>query len=82
MERYGRLVGTGIVATYNRKYLSAKEAKPVFKKLFKEYKINNLKDWSKFAKTHGKLLEELKLPHAILRIYSIGNAKRNSKNEW
>ena len=75
----GDWLGTGIVATYNRKYLSAKEAKPVLKKLFKEYKIKNLKDWSKFAKTHAKLLDELKLPSAILHTYSIGKVNRKSK---
>ena len=76
---FGDWLGTGIVATYNRKYLSTKEAKPVLKKLFKEYGIKNLKDWSKFAKTHAKLLDELKLPSAILHTYSIANANRKSK---
>ena len=75
----GDWLGTKIVATYNRKYLSAKEAKPVLKKLFKEYRIKNLKDWSKFAKTHAKLLDELNLPSAILHTYSIGNVNRKSK---
>ena len=72
----GDWLGTGIVATYNRKYLSAKEAKPVLKKLFKEYKIKNLKDWSRFAKTHGKLLDKLHLPSAVLITYSLKNTKQ------
>jgi hypothetical protein len=76
---WGDFLGTKFVATYSRKYLSAKEAKPVLKKLFKEHNIKNFSDWQKFAKTHVKLLEELKLPAAILRIYSIDNANRKSK---
>lgn len=66
----GDWLGTGTIASQNKEYLSAKEAKPVLKKLFKEYGIKNLKGWSKFAKTHAKLLDELNLPSDILTIYS------------
>ena len=60
-------------------FLSAKEAKPVLKKLFKEYDIKNLSDWREFSKTHNKLLEELHIPSKFLRTYSKQNAERKSK---
>ena len=76
----GDFLGNGNVASKDKIYLSAKEAKPVLKKLFKEYRIKNLKDWEKFAKTHGKLLNELNLPSAILQIYSYDNTKKRKHN--
>ena len=72
-------LGTGTVATQNREYLSAKEAKPVLQKLFKKYGIKHLRDWQQFAKTHGKLLDELHLPSILLRTFSIENAKKGLK---
>jgi len=73
-------LGTGIIS--NRKksqsFLSAKEAKPVLQKLFKEYDIKNLSDWRKFSKTHGKLLEELHIPSKLLRTYSLENVNRKT----
>ena len=76
---WGDFLGTNTIATQNKQYLSAKEAKPVLKKLFKEYDIKNLNDWRKFAKTHAKLLDELHLPSILLRTYSKQNAERKSK---
>jgi len=80
-ESNGDWLGTGTIS--NRKksqaFLSAKEAKPVLKKLFKEYDIKNLSDWREFSKTHIKLLEELHIPSKLLRTYSLKNANRKSK---
>ena len=80
-ESNGDWLGTGTIS--NRKksqaFLSAKEAKPVLKKLFKEYDIKNLSDWREFSKTHNKLLEELHIPSKFLRTYSKQNAERKSK---
>ena len=73
-------LGNGNVASKDKIYLSAKEAKHILQKLFQEYKIKNLKDWEKFSKTHGKLLNELNLPSAILQIYSYDNAKKRKHN--
>ena len=73
---WGDFLGTNTIATQNKQYLSAKEAKPVLKKLFKEYDIKNLNDWRKFAKTHAKLLDELNLPSGLLNSYSLENAKK------
>jgi hypothetical protein len=78
---WGDFLGTNTIATQNKEYLSAKEAKPVLQKLFKEYGIKNKNDWLYFAKTHGKLLEKLHLPSGILRTYSLENAKKGRKNE-
>jgi hypothetical protein len=76
---WGDFLGTNTVATQNKEYLSAKEAKPVLQKLFKKYGIKHLRDWQQFAKTHGKLLEELHLPSILLRTYSIEKAKKELK---
>jgi hypothetical protein len=67
---WGNWLGTGAIANQNKEYLSAKEAKPMYKKLFKEYGIKNGSDWPKFAKTHKKLLEELHIPADVLVFYS------------
>ena len=76
---WGDFLGTGRIANQDMVYLSAKEAKPVLKKLFKEYDIKNLSEWERFAKTHSKLLEELHIPSKLLRTYSLENANRKSK---
>jgi hypothetical protein len=67
---WGDWLGTGSIATQNKEYLTAKEAKPLYQKLFKEYGINNGSDWIRFAKTHGKLLDELHLPSKFKDVYS------------
>jgi hypothetical protein len=79
--RPGDWLGTGNIGNREKSqsFLSAKEAKPVLKKLFKEYGIKNGADWKKFAKTHGKLLEELHIPSRLLRTYSLKNAKQRLK---
>ena len=72
-------MGTGAIANQNKEYLSAKEAKPVYQKLFKEYGIKNGSDWPKFAKTHKKLLEELHLPADVLIVYSKERSEKRLK---
>ena len=58
----GDWLGTGYVANRKREYLSWKEAKPVYRKLAKEYGLKGPTEWIKFAKTHKKLLEKLNIP--------------------
>ena len=79
--RPGDWLGTGNIGNSekSKSFLSTKEAKPVLKKLFKEYGIKNGTDWIKFSKAHGKLLEELHIPSKPLRTYSLENANRKSK---
>jgi len=76
---WGDFLGTGTIAKQNKEYLSAKEAKPVYQKLFKEYGIKNGRDWQKFAKTHDKLLEELHIPADVLIVYSKERAEKRLK---
>jgi len=76
---WGDFLGTETIAYQNREYLSPQEVKPVLKKLFKEYNIKNLRGWQKFAKTHKKLLEELRIPYDILNVYSKENIEKKLK---
>ena len=76
---WGDFLGTGTIAYQNREYLSPQEVKPVLKKLFKEHNIKNLREWQKFAKTHKKLLEELRIPYDILNVYSKENIEKKLK---
>ena len=78
---WGDFLGTGRIANQDMVYLSAKEAKPVLKKLFKENNIKNHKDWKKFAKTHKKLIQNLRIPYDLFRIYSLENAKKKLKKK-
>jgi hypothetical protein len=67
---WGDFLGNGAIANQNKEYLSAKEAKPVYQKLFKDHGIKNGRSWAQFAKTNKKLLEELHLPADVLVFYS------------
>ena len=78
---WGDFLGTGAIANQNKEYLSAKEAKPVYQKLFKEYGIKIGSDWPKFAKTHKKLLEELHIPADVLVVYNLEKAKKRKKQK-
>jgi len=79
----GDWLGTGAAdnSTRSKNFLSAKEAKPMYKKLFKEYGIKIGSDWPKFAKTHKKLLEELHLPLTPLHFYTKVKAKKRKKQK-
>jgi len=78
---WGDFLGTNSVsvAIKSQSFLSPKEAKPIYKKLFKKYKINNGNDWKKFVKIHGELLGKLNLPTEPLVIYSKKNTLRWKK---
>jgi len=51
-------------------YLPWTDAKPIYRKLAKEYGLKNGTDWEKFRKSHKKLLEKLNLPQLPDRVYS------------
>jgi len=73
---WGDFLGTGSIANQNKEYLSAKEAKPVYQKLFKDHGIKNGRSWAQFAKTNKKLLQELHIPADVLVFYNLENAKK------
>ena len=79
----GDWLGTGTIDNRKRSksFLSAKEAKTILKKLFKEYGIKNLSDWNTFASDHKKLLEELHIPLDLLHFYSKENAIKRKKHK-
>ena len=76
---WGDFLGTGAIANQNKEYLSAKEAKPVYQKLFKDHGIKNGRSWAQFAKTNKKLLEELHIPADVLIFYSKEKAEKRLK---
>ena len=82
---WGDFLGTKniSVSIKSKSFLPIKEAKPVYQKLFKEYIITNGNDWKRFAKTHGKLLEELHIPADVLAFYNLekANAKKRKKQK-
>ena len=67
----------GIVKAAN--YLSWSEAKPIYKKLAKQYGLNGRADWNRFAKTHQKLLDELRIPLSPWRSYSRERVRGRNK---
>jgi hypothetical protein len=82
---WGDFLGTNNVSVTikSKSFLSAKEAKPVYQKLFKEHGIKNGMDWKRFAKAHKKLLEELYLPADVLVFYNLekANAEKRKKQK-
>jgi hypothetical protein len=78
---WGDFLGTNNMSSIirSKSFISPKVAKLMYKKLFKEYNINNGNDWKKFAKTHGKLLEKLNLPTEPFVIYHKKNVQRWKK---
>jgi hypothetical protein len=69
---WGYFLGTGRVAnqTKSKNYLSWPEAKKEYRRLHKEYGLNNQIQWVRFASKHEKLLEKLSLPAAPWRVYT------------
>ena len=65
-------LGSGKMSTFamSKIYLPFKEAKFEYQKLAKQYGLKNGKDWNRFAKTHKKLLENLRIPAAPWQVYS------------
>ena len=78
---YGDWLGTGVVASQVRSvnYLPVNEAIKIIKKLAKKYQIKNRIEWEKFAKTHKKLLDSLKIPINIMHVYSKEKVWRKMK---
>ena len=71
-ESVGDWLGTGSIGGQEktRNYLPFKEAQKVYKKLAKQYHLIGRADWNRFARTHKKLLEKLRLPADPSRAYS------------
>tara|TARA_B100001123_G_scaffold321085_1_gene360087 strand:- start:27 stop:1211 length:1185 start_codon:yes stop_codon:yes gene_type:complete len=77
-QKRGTWIGWGdFLSTGNRSpkqisenYLPWKEAKPIYQKLAKKYGLKNRQDWIRFARTHKKLLEKLRIPQDPWRVYS------------
>ena len=63
---WGDFLGTGRIADRERaeNFLSMREAKPIIQELAKKYGIKNRADWTKFSRTHKKLLNDLKIPES------------------
>ena len=78
---WGDWLGNGTIANQvkSKLFLPIEEAKPLYQKLFKEYGIKNGSDWIRFARTHGKLLDKLRLPTEPLVKYDKKNAKKKLK---
>ena len=78
---YGDFLGTGNVSsiTRSKNLLSWKEAKPIYRRLAKEYGLKNGNDWRKFARTHQKLLRDLGIPSRPSRSYSKERVWRKMK---
>ena len=68
----GDWLGTGSIGgqVITRSYLPFEEAQKVYKKLAKQYHLIGRADWNRFARTHKKLLEKLRLPANPSRAYS------------
>ena len=60
---FGDWLGTNNVSYVikSKNYLPWKEAKPIYRRLAKEYRLKNGSDWKKFAKSHKKLLDDLRI---------------------
>ena len=75
---WGDWLGTGKIPVT---YLPWKEAKPIYRRLAKEYGLTNDSDWRKFAKSHRKLLYDLKIPVTPSQIYTKERVWRKMKNQ-
>ena len=77
----GDWLGTGRIGNLvkSQSYLSPQKAAPIIRKLAKQYGLKNKADWTRFAKTHKKLLQKLHLPADLVRIYSLKRAKKRMK---
>ena len=77
----GDWLGTGSIGGQEktRNYLPFKEAQKEYKKLAKQYGLKNGQDWTRFARTHKKLLEDLRLPANPRIIYTKERVWRKMK---
>ena len=71
-KNWGDWLGSGKLSTFtmSKIYLPYKEAKFEYQKLAKQYHLIGFTDWNRFAKTHKKLLEDLRIPAAPWQVYS------------
>ena len=71
-KNWGDWIGSGKLSTFtmSKIYLPYKEAKFEYQKLAKQYHLIGFSDWNRFAKTHKKLLENLRIPAAPWQVYS------------
>ena len=58
------------VSQISENYRPWKEAKPIYRRLAKEYGLKNREDWRKFVKSHKKLLEKLRIPANPQNVYT------------
>jgi len=77
-KNMGNWLGTGFVATKERKYMSWKEAKPLYAKISKVSNLQNQSDWKKYTKTH-KLPKGL--PPDPWQVYTQKNILRRTKKK-
>ena len=68
----GDWLGTGSIAKQVKasRYLPFDEAKKEYQRLAKQYGLNGRNDWRRFAKTHEKLLDDLRIPMQPWKAYS------------
>ena len=61
---WGEFLGTGKIADQIKagNYLPFIEAQKEYQKIAKQYHLVGISDWLRFAKTHKKLLDDLRIP--------------------
>ena len=77
----GDWLGSGSIGGQEKaaNYLPMREALPIFRRLAKQYGLNGRADWNRFAKTHQKLLDELRIPLSPWRSYSRERVRGRNK---
>ena len=77
----GDWLGTGSIAAQVKaaNYLPFPEASKQYKMLAKQYHLNNRAEWKRFAKTHQKLLDDLRIPMEPWRSYTKERVGRKKK---
>ena len=78
---WGKFLGTGKIADQIKagNYLSFKEAQLIYKKLAKQYHLIGYADWLRFARTHKKLLDDLRIPANPWQTYTKERVWRKMK---
>ena len=68
----GDWLGSGSIGGQEKaaNYLPMREALPIFRRLAKQYGLNGRNDWKRFASTHKKLVDDLRIPSEPWRAYS------------
>jgi len=80
-QGWGDFIGTGRIADRQKaaNYLPMREAKPIYRRLAKEYGLKNRADWKKFSITHKKLLRDLRIPQSPWQSYDKQLIRRKMK---